>query len=159
MERPSFWFYVPPVADSAAEMEFVLRDRAGKKLFQTKNPVTQTGVIRVTLPDSAPALTVGDRYQWYFKVRCPAAQSQPPKYVNGWIERQTIEPTLANQLQQASPAERATLYAQKGIWFDAITTLGQLRQANPNDPALAKQWTELLDSVQLKDLAAQPMTR
>lgn len=157
VDRPSFWFYIPPVAGSAAEMEFVLRDRAGQKIYQTKGNVTQTGVISVTLPTTSPALTVGDRYQWYFKVRCPAAQSQPPKYVNGWIERQAIVPTLAKQLQSASPTERTALYAQNGIWLEAITTLGQLRQAQPKDAALAQQWTELLDSVQLKDLATQPI--
>ncbi|MBL1174127.1 DUF928 domain-containing protein [Pantanalinema sp. GBBB05] len=157
VERPSFWFYVPPIAGSVAEMEFVLQDHTGKKIYQTKNPVTQSGVISVTLPANSPALTIDNRYQWYFKVRCPAAPSQLPKYVNGWIERQAIDTNLANQLQQVPPAQRAALYAQQGIWFDAITTLGQLRQTQPQDPALAKQWADLLDSVQLKDLATRPL--
>lgn len=159
VEHPTFWFYVPAGASSGVEMEFVLRDRSGKKLYETKSDLKQAGVLGVTLPATSPALATGDRYQWYFKVRCSGAQSQPPKYVNGWIERQAIAPTLANQLQQATPAQRAALYAQKGIWFDAITTLGQLRQAQPRDPALLQQWTELLDSVQLKDLATHPILK
>ncbi|MGI0486930.1 DUF928 domain-containing protein [Pantanalinema rosaneae CENA516] len=159
VDHPTFWFYVPSVTGPAAEMEFVLRDQSGQKLYETKADLTQAGVMGVTLPTTAPTLTTGDRYQWYFKVRCPAAPSQLPKYVNGWIERRAIAPTLASQLQQATPAQRAALYAQQGIWFDAVTTLAQLRQSQPNDATLAQQWAELLESVQLPELATQPLLK
>jgi Domain of Unknown Function (DUF928) len=41
-----------------------------------------------------------------------------------------------------------------GIWYDALTTLAQ-----PEDRAIAQEWTDLLKAVGLENLATQLLIR
>lgn len=70
---------------------------------------------------------------------------------------QRIEPNrdLVRRLGTATPQKRVTLYAQAGIWQDALTLLSELRLAKPKDTVLASDWRNLLKSVGLEDVASE----
>ena len=55
----------------------------------------------------------------------------------------------------ATPRQRVALYAQAGIWQDALTTLGELRVRQRQDAALATDWKDLLDSVGLDNISTE----
>ncbi|WP_257237011.1 DUF928 domain-containing protein [Nostoc sp. 'Peltigera malacea cyanobiont' DB3992] len=44
-----------------------------------------------------------------------------------------------------------------GIWYEALTILAQLRQKNPQDTALQAEWRNLLSSIRLDDIVAEPI--
>jgi len=69
------------------------------------------------------------------------------------VKRIELDSSLANQLQNAEPRDRSAIYAEKGIWTDAVSTLADLRKANPNDPQLEQDWDDLLKSVGLDRVA------
>ncbi|MDX2211946.1 MAG: DUF928 domain-containing protein [Oculatellaceae cyanobacterium bins.114] len=154
VEHPTFWFYVPYAATPDLPMEFVLLDEQDTLIYQTDLTVTSpAGVINITLPPTAPPLEVGKMYRWYFLVYC---SPENPIFTQGGIQRMTPTPELATALLQADPREQAALYASNGVWFDALTTMARLRQAEPNNPAIATDWTSLLQSGGLEDVARQP---
>jgi hypothetical protein len=166
-ERPTFWFDVPYESGAIAVMEFVLQDNASptRELYRSAIvPPTAPGMISIQLPTSVPPLEVGTLYQWFFKVRLQcgsdiaAAKPQIQKEnLNGWVQRVNLSPTLTNQLKQATPQQRAALYAQNGIWFDALTTLAEQRLANPQDARLMEDWHTLLRSIGLEPLITKPL--
>ena len=41
------------------------------------------------------------------------------------------------------------LYAKQGFWYDALNTLVELQRNQPNNPAVATTWAELMKSVRL----------
>jgi len=53
--------------------------------------------------------------------------------VFGWIDRVEPSPELAQQLDGASEVDRAILYAEHGMWYDAVATLAALRRSRPED--------------------------
>lgn len=156
--KPTFLFRVSKT--SVQEAQFNLFNETGEKFIYSKTfPLTNTGdVISFTLPDDAPALEVGQEYQWEVVVNCDPDDSASNPRVRMAIKRVELDSTLASKLVEAQPNERPDLYAQEGIWIDALSTLAKLRMANVNDAELKEEWTSLLESVGLKEIASLPVS-
>ncbi|MEH1965025.1 DUF928 domain-containing protein [Nostoc sp.] len=158
VERPSWFFYVPYTKDLPYTVEFVLQDRDSNEIY--KNAIAlpdKPGVIRVSLPTTAPALAVNKQYRWFFTINCDKQKNSPPTFVEGVIQRVELNPATVQELQTTEPLKRYALYAQKGIWYEALTTLAELRQKNPQDAALQTEWRNLLGSIRLNDIATEPL--
>lgn len=164
MERPSLLFFVPYDASLIANMEFVLQKQINnidKTIYRaSQTPPKSSGIISVSLPETITPLESEIMYHWFLKVKVKCNPQQPSQlyYVDGWIQRSNKNPTLTALIQQAKPQQKVAIYAEKGIWYDAIATLAQLRLANPKDTTLLANWTSLLNSVGLESLANQPFT-
>jgi Domain of Unknown Function (DUF928) len=171
-ERPSILFFVPYDTSLITNMEFVLQkqinntsnntnNNTNKTIYRTSlTPPVSPGIISVSLPESIIPLELGTMYRWFFKmkVKCNPQQPSQLEYVEGWIQKVNENPALTELIKRAKPQQRVAIYAEKGIWYDALATLAQLRLANPNDTTLLENWTSLLNSVGLKSLANQPLT-
>jgi hypothetical protein len=158
-DYPSLLFYVSESPALSLELRF--KDSvSGKTYTFTMIPPKKGGLISVnlaTLKDSAgkslPPLVIGKTYDWdYTLVLNPQDRSNSPN-VEGTVTRQEIDPALAEMLRQASPQDRISLYAANRCWYDLIATLYEERQKNPNNPVLASQWAEVLQTIKLAQFA------
>lgn len=148
VEYPTFWFYLPYQATTTGT--FLLRDENNKTAYETQLALPQTpGIIRLPLPDNSPALESGKLYHWYFKVSCGTGID----FVDGWVQRNSLSANLQKRLEQATPLERSLLYANNGIWFDALTTAAELRRTDLK----SQEWTTLLKAVGLEKLVSEPI--
>lgn len=151
-EHPTLWFYVPYLRPATGK--FVLQDGEENSVYEADLTLPETpGVVSISLPSTAPPLEIGKPYHWYFKVYCQS--QQPPFFVDGWITRNSLNPALTSQLEQATPQQRIALYAANGIWHEALTSAAELRSANPNAP----EWTALLEAVGLDAIAIEPIVK
>jgi hypothetical protein len=158
VERPSWFFYVPYTKDLPYTVEFVLQDQHSNEIYKKAIALPdQPGVVRVSLPTTAPALALDKQYRWFFSVNCDNQQNSPPTFVEGVIQRVELNPATVKELQTTEPLKRYAIYAQKGIWYEALTTLAQLRQKNPQDAALQAEWRNLLGSIRLDEVAGEPI--
>ncbi|MEH2287797.1 DUF928 domain-containing protein [Nostoc sp.] len=158
VEHPSWFFYVPYTKDSPYTVEFVLQDLNANQVYKKAIALPdKPGIVPVSLPSTAPTLAVGQQYRWFFTINCDKQQNAPPTYVEGVIKRVNLSQPTVKQLETAEPLKRYALYAQNGIWYEALTTLAQLRQKNPQDPALKAEWRNLLGSIRLDDVAEEPI--
>lgn len=154
-DRPTFWFYVPQSLMSGTG-KFIIDDETAQWTY----PVTleasaqsggQSGIVQISLPESAPPLALDTDYHWYFNIYCQPGQ--PPRFVHGWIRRVDVDPTLEAELAQASPAQQVELYAEHGIWYDALAIAADLYSANSTHST----WVDLLQSVGLEAVAEKPL--
>ncbi len=152
---PKLFFYIPQVNRSETiTLEFVLRDRQDKLVYETFfNTDGKSGIVSVDLPESGKSneLKINEQYHWYLSMICDPQNRSRDVVVEGWIRRVTLEPVIEEKLARAQPLERASIYQKQGIWYDALSTLAEQKQAA--DPRLKAKWTELLASVGLGDLA------
>ncbi len=159
-EYPTFWFYVPYAPKDVHSVKFVLLDENKNSVTKQPIPITLSGtpgVISVRLPTTEKPLEIGKYYHWYFLINCNRQKRSENIAVEGLVRR--IEPNgdLMRRLKAATPRERITVYAQSGIWQDAITLLGELRRTKPQDTVLASDWKDLLRSVELENIATAPI--
>jgi hypothetical protein len=157
-ERPTFWFFNPYPLNSQHPVEFLLQDDQGKDIYNTSFVAKETkpGVVGFQLPGSAPQLEAGKIYRWFFSIYY--CNREDPVNVNGWVQRIAANNLINSQLEQATPQQLVDLYTQKGVWFDALTTLAQRRILNPDDQTLKEEWEKLLASVDLSAIAQEPIT-
>ncbi len=154
-ERPTFLFYVPYTQVSAIG-EFVLQDSKDNDVYRA--PVMlpkEPGIVRLQLPPESAPLAVDKMYHWYFKVRCSQNMSSPV-FVEGWVQRVSLNPTIANQIATAtSLRQQVELYAENGIWYDTAAIMAQMRLQNLEDKTAKADWQSLLETIDLSTLASE----
>ncbi len=157
-EYPTFWFYVPYSRKDINSVKFVLLDENNN--YVTKKPIPvkifgTPGVISVTLPKTEKPLEVGKFYHWFLSVDCQTQSQSEDTVVEGLVQRIESNSNLMRRIERATPQERVALYAQEGIWQDALTLLGELRRTQPRNTTLISDWKNLLTSVELQSLAGE----
>ncbi|GAB1544447.1 hypothetical protein NUACC21_71230 [Scytonema sp. NUACC21] len=155
-EYPTFWFYVPYAPKNLNSVQFVLLDEKNNSV--TKQPIAialsnTPGIISVSLPKTEKPLEIGQYYHWYLLIDCNPQSRSEDIAVEGLVQRIALKDDFTRRLVAATPRQRVSLYAQAGIWQDAVTTLGELRRAKRQDGALENDWKDLLESVGLEDIS------
>ena len=150
-DRPNLFVSIPQT--TAQTMEFSLFDEEMNGIYQVSVPVSQTGLVRVGLPDTAPSLAPDQPYYWTVALVCNPSDRMEDWVVGGWVEHVPISNPLHQQLENVTALEKVSLYAQQGFWYDALKTLVELQRSQPNNPAVANSWTELMQSVGLDGIS------
>ena len=157
-DYPTFFFYLPqPNAELA---EFILEDENGNLIYgQALTIKNLSGVISVSIPanTNVPPLEVGKKYTWVFSLVCDPDDRASDQIERGVVRRVELSADILRQLDAADPRLKTVIYAENGIWQDALGTLAAARRANPNDKDLAADWESLLDSVTLPEIAKEPI--
>lgn len=163
-ERPTFWFYIPYQPTDRNPVEFLLINDKNNPVYKTTSQLTSTrGIISVNLPRNIPALEIGKKYNWMLSYMCDPANKEKDTFVKGYIERVSINSNLKNHLEKASrPRERILLFAENGLWYDALTMLANERCQKPKDAQVTKDWKDLLlssegDLTEIKEIVSEPI--
>lgn len=156
LANPTLYVFIPQ--NSAAGMELVIQDENDQIISQQKyKPSIKAGIVGLNLPQNL--LAVGKNYRWNLSIICDSEDRSLDQIIQGTIQR-VENPLLMKKLEQATPYERLHLYAEAGIWHDALDTLARLRYSNPNNLQLKANWEDLLitPGVELdKQLAQEPL--
>lgn len=153
-ERPTLWFYIPYTAVNNRSAELVLLDEKNKLVYTTALPLAKTsGITKVTI---AKTLEIGKTYKWVFSVICNPANRTADKFVKGEVRRELLSSAVKNQLKEVTEEyDRAIIYAENGLWFDALTTLAELRIKAPQEQNFIEEWADLLGEIGLADIASE----
>lgn len=157
-EYPIFFFYLPETEAKVAE--FVLQDDKGKQIYQTTlNINNSSGVIGISIPtnQNISPLQIDKNYSWSVSLICDPEDRSKDVFQKGTVRRVEVSADIRSQLEKADPRLKAVIYAQTGIWQDALSTLVTARRAHPNDADLAADWNILLDSVNLGGIVTEPI--
>ena len=157
-DYPTFFFYLPqPNAELA---EFILEDENGNLIYaQALTIKNLSGVIGVSIPanTNVPPLEVGKNYIWKFSLVCDPEDRASDWVETGIVRRVELSADILRQLENADPRRKTFIYAENGIWQDALGNLAAARRANPNAPVFQTDWESLLDSVKLREIAKKPI--
>ncbi len=139
--HPTFFVYLPSLPAGTAE--FTLQDEAGvKELYNVEFKVTgKPGIVGISLPNSAPALQVGQKYFWQVAVTCDPNEPSKLSSISSWVER-VNSPTAAK-------GDRISTLAEQGIWYDVVTLVGLQRYQKPDDRAAVEDWEALMQDAGL----------
>ncbi|MEG5058907.1 DUF928 domain-containing protein [Microcoleus sp. A2-C5] len=159
-DYPTFFFYLPPTKAESAE--FILLDPTGNQIYKQTLTVTNlSGVIGVSIPanKNVPPLEVGKNYTWNFTVICEAEDRSADLLDIGTVRRVELSADIRSQLEKADPRRKTAIYAENGIWQDALSNLAAARRDRPSDTVLDSDWESLLDAVKLAKIAKQPIVQ
>ncbi|HHP7231586.1 MAG TPA: DUF928 domain-containing protein [Xenococcaceae cyanobacterium] len=165
--HPTFLVHLPQT--SAQQVFLTIQDENEAYSYQTILPISgESGIISVTLPETAPPLNIGKNYQWSIALICEEGLKPDSPIVQGSVVRvqapreltksESAESSqggvsLTEQSSQINPIEQANLYAEAGIWYETILTLAQLRKEQPDNAELQSIWEQILTSIGLNEIA------
>ncbi|HEY9769485.1 MAG TPA: DUF928 domain-containing protein [Coleofasciculaceae cyanobacterium] len=149
-EYPTFWIYVPQLAESSLQGEFILQDEQDIDIYRAfLNLPSKSGILNIKLPPQpSHSLKVGQKYHWYVKIFCGDKKEESGyTFVDAWIERVVITPELEEQLSTKN-ADRYQILIDNNIWYDAIDNLAQVQ----HNSTKKDRWNQLLSDLGLSDL-------
>ncbi|MGK7944924.1 MAG: DUF928 domain-containing protein [Microcystaceae cyanobacterium] len=137
-KRPRFWIHLPKT--SAQQISLSVTEEGKIHHSQAFIPITgKSGLIGV---QPAKDLEIGKNYQWAVVLVCGDKATPDDPSINSWVKRVSIsEPShVGNTL------EKAAWYGEKGIWYDALTNLMEVRESQPNNQNIRDICTQFLKS-------------
>ncbi|MCP9493640.1 MAG: DUF928 domain-containing protein [Pyrinomonadaceae bacterium MAG19_C2-C3] len=153
--RPYF-MWSPDVKNNAPSYHFALYDgdvavnSAAKVIYETD--VTKA---ELAYPATAPALAPGKLYSWRvmsmedgtkmtgtavsFFVLSPADAAE--------VKRALTNAKLTNAKTPAEQMKQAEIFAEYGVWYDALRIANDLAVANPSDEAATNFYDKMMDQL------------
>lgn len=171
-EYPTLHWYHANHTFSWARFELYAAQKQTLKL--EPDPIYQTtfrlmgntgALASLSLPSTAglPPLEKGRDYLWKVTLICSQkgpddeTASGSQRSVQGWITR--IAPKAGLNARLAKTPRRYEVYAEEGLWYDAIQNLAVQRRQQPQQLRLSADWRDLLQETALgssKAAAMQP---
>jgi Domain of Unknown Function (DUF928) len=153
-EQPSlFWFQSKP-AKARFELTLIAPDKDEPILQVNIERASSAGIQRLRLADHGVKLATGVEYQWVIALVTDPDNRSTDLVASGFIKRVEPSAELKAKVAGADGSSLPSIYAEAGIWHDALSTLSDLIDLKPDNQALIKQRSDLLGQVGLKAAAA-----
>jgi Domain of Unknown Function (DUF928) len=152
-EQPSlFWYQSKP---AAAKFELtLLEENKAKPLLQVNASGSgSAGIQRIKLSDYKVKLTPGVEYQWVVALVTDPDNRSSDLVASGVIKREEPSAELAQKIAKSTPESLPGVYAEAGIWYDALAVLSDQIDAHPENQNLRETRADLLRQVGLKAAA------
>ena len=151
-----FWY----VSDTTLPIHLTLVEPGVvKPVIERRFLLNRPGVVGVTLPSNVPGLAVGKQYRWTVAIVCDEERPSANTYAYGWIKRVAPTPELKSKLETVSTKgqERSLVYAQSGIWYDALSSIIMVYKANPQGEVGLWYFSRLLAQAEIPALSNQKL--
>ena len=111
----------------------------------------RAGIHRIRLSDFGVTLSPGAEYEWSVALILDAKERSKDIVATSWIDR--VEPSAQLSKRLESDGATAAVYAEEGMWYDAIGALSDQIDGDPTNVQLAEQRADLLRQVGLDTIA------
>lgn len=146
---PDLYWYISVSTEYPLEVS-ISEDQAVKPLLERRiTPPIKPGLNRISLKDAGIKLLKGAQYRWFVALVPDESRRSKDLVAGSIIEYIDAPPDLKGKLSAAQGKEWG-VYAQQGIWYDAIMALSEAIMARPDDEALIAQRDNLLAQVGLR---------
>lgn len=151
--QPTLYWYASKPSNTSIEVTLIA-DNAEVPVLSKNLSLTAAGVQSVDLAQLGITLKPDTDYEWFVSAVPDAGQRSKDVTSGGAIR--FVAPDPAVQARAAAAGERAApgVYAEAGLWYDAIAALSRLIERSPADTALRSQRAALLEQVGLPKAAA-----
>ena len=154
--QPSLFWYVDRVPDASVRIEFTLLDEESIEPLVEGFLSTpkRAGVHRIRLADYGVRLARGSEYEWSVALILDPGDRSKDVLATGWIDRVETSEQLTSRLESEGRAQAAAVYANEGLWYDALSALSDQIDRNPGDEQLRQYRAALLRQVGLEEAAS-----
>ena len=156
--QPTLYWYASGPSTTKLEVT-VIADTAERPLLTQNLKVTRGGVQSFDLAKHGITLKPDTEYEWFVSAIPDAAQRSKDITSGGTIRRVAPDPAIQARIAAAGERQAPLIYAEAGLWYDAIDALSRLIERNPGDSELQAQRAALLKQVDLPTIASADKTK
>ena len=158
-EQPSLFWYQSRAATAKFELTVVQENKVKPLVHHVVDRPMKAGVQRLNLADHGAKLEPGNEYQWIVALITDPENRSTDLIASGVIKRVAPSGELKEKISKASADALPGIYAEAGIWYDALTLLSNQIEASPADTALRQTRADLLRQVGLTAAAQFEVTK
>jgi hypothetical protein len=152
--QPSLFWFQSKAAKAKLELALVEPKKAKPVLALTSGSADQIGIHRIKLSNHKIELKPDVLYEWTVAIVPDSENRSKDVIAKGVIKRIAPPGDLETKMEHASDTDKAALYAEAGVWYDALESISNAIDANPGDASLREQRASLLKQVGLPEAAA-----
>ena len=154
-EQPTLFWYIS--GDTSLPVEFAVVDPNGTEpLLEKALPVPVTkGIHKISLADYGVKLAPNVAYRWSVTVVPDANRRSRDILSSGIVERVATPSELTVKLSNAPKDQLPAIYAEAGLWYDALAAMSSMVASAPNDATLRQQRAALLTQAGLPELTGE----
>lgn len=152
-EQPTLYWYVSEAVPSRLEVTLINDEDIDPELEEVVATPGSAGIQSIDLAKTGAKLKPGLEYRWFVSVVADPGQRSNDIVASGTIQRIEPEGVLKERIAGADEQSLVRVYAEEGVWYDAIDTLSRLIKKSPNDAVLLEQRAALLGQVGLQAAA------
>lgn len=149
-KQPVLYWYIAEQVKHPLEF-IVIQENANEPLLEIEiAPPIKTGFQRLSLSDFKFSLEKDIAYQW--SIALVINQNKRSADIASIAAIKYMEPSLIllEKLKAINSTQKGFIYAQEGIWYDALHSLSESIEADPENPKLRDLRARLLGQVGLK---------
>jgi len=153
-EQPSLFWYQSEPADVPFELT-VLEDKKPQPILDVKLPdARNAGIQRLKLSDYHVTLSPGIDYEWVVALIVDPDSRSRDVIASGYIERAAPSASLSARLANASKTDVPAIYAEEGIWYDALAAVSDLVDTQPDSASWRAERADLLQQAGVTNAAS-----
>jgi hypothetical protein len=149
-EQPTLYWYVSEPVPSKLEVTLINDENIDPELEEVVATPGSAGIQSIDLAKTGAKLEPGLEYRWFVSVVADPGQRSNDIVASGTIQRMMPDGVLKAKIAGADDRALVRIYAEGGVWYDAIDTLSRLIEKSPEDAALLQQRAALLEQVGLQ---------
>ena len=152
-DQPSLYWYLSSASAAPLEVTVTMARGILPLLDLRLNPPLNPGLYKISLQDLGIRLSPNVEYRWFVSVvRDPEHRSRD---ILAMAAIRLVDPSTALQtkLREAGPENLAHVYAEEGLWYDALAAVSRAVEAEPATPSAIRQRAALLEQIGLQEIA------
>ncbi len=153
-EQPTLYWYASEPVPTSVQLTIIEEDAIQPLLELNLNPPMKPTIQALSLEGQDIHLQPDREYQWFVAVVNNPEQRSNDIVAGGVITRVVPSDPVRAKLREAGKAELPQIYAEAGLWYDAIEAISERINAKPDDRQLREQRASLLEQVGLPEVAA-----
>jgi hypothetical protein len=140
-------------------VEFTIIERSAVKPLLEKRIGSpgQAGIQRTRLADYGVRIKAKTPYKWFVSLVIDPDRRSKDVVAGGVVEYVPASQALSAMLKDAGKDGALSVLAGEGLWYDALAFISESIDASPDDAALRRQRSSLLEQIGLKDVAEYDM--
>jgi hypothetical protein len=152
-EQPALYWFQSKPANARFELT-LLQENNIKPIVQVSiERSSKAGIQCLKLSEHNAKLALGVEYQWVVALVPDADNRSKDLVASGVIKRVEPGADLKEKVKKGTPESLPGVYAEAGIWYDALSDLSDQIDSQPDNKSLRQARADLLRQVGLKAAA------
>jgi hypothetical protein len=153
-EQPDLFWFQSKDTDIRFKLTMVA-DGVIEPVFEVNTPKkpSTTGIKRINLREHQVSLKPDVEYQWSVALVIDPENPSKDIVASGYIRRTDPSPKLTARMVKKNKRKLVDVFAESGIWYDAIEEVSDLVDTNPSNSDLRELRAMLLEQVDLVEPA------
>jgi hypothetical protein len=150
---PTLYWYLSEGTDR--RVAFVLADHVSidPVLEITLEPAIDAGIHELRLAEHGVVLEPGKEYRWFVSLAVEEREPSESLVARGAVVRVEPSAALTDALESAPAGDHGRIYAEQGLWYDALDFISRRIDRAPDDARLREFRSNLLEEAGMSEAA------